>query len=205
MINFLSSTKRKVLNYITNDEYMDNCGLFTSPDTGYRVDKAHMWSADNGCFKRYNPQSIIRMLEKYQSWSDTCLFIVCPDVVGDAVQTTELFYEWHTLIKSYGYPAAYVLQDGVENVNIPYSLIDAVFIGGSTPFKYSQIVIDTVAEAKQRGLWVHQGRVSSRRRIIYSKSIGCDSFDGTHYQIVPEDIKNHLPFHQTKQLNLWSV
>jgi hypothetical protein len=42
-------------------------------------------------------------------------------------------------------------------------------------------VEQVVAEARQRGIWVHMGRVNSLRRLAYAASIGCDSIDGTQW------------------------
>lgn len=35
-----------------------------------------------------------------------------------------------------------------------------------------------MAQAKERGLWVHMGRVNSYRRLRHARRIGCDSVDG---------------------------
>jgi hypothetical protein len=43
------------------------------------------------------------------------------------------------------------------------------------------------AEAKRRGRWVHMGRVSSQRRLVYAARIGCDSADGTHAKFKPAE------------------
>lgn len=43
-----------------------------------------------------------------------------------------------------------------------------------------------VAEAKQRGKWVHMGRVNSERRFEYARAIGCDSADGTYLTFGPD-------------------
>ena len=65
---------------------------------------------------------------------------------------------------------------------IPWGSIRALFIGGATTeFKLGPEVEAIVAEARQRDVWVHMGRVNSFRRIGYSSSIGCDSIDGTQW------------------------
>ena len=203
MINLLSMTYQRATKYISAAEYHNHCGLLTSPDAGYDVSDSHLWASDNGCFNRYEPDKIIAMLNKYQPYANTCKFIVAPDRVQNAIKTTQLFYMWFHVIKRYGYPVAYVLQDGIRVETVPFDLADVLFIGGSDPFKYSQIVRDIVKIANQRGLWIHNGRVSSKSRLTYMKSIGCDSVDGTHYNIYdPQDIKKHLPYFTNRQLGL---
>jgi hypothetical protein len=82
-------------------------------------------------------------------------------------------------IRAAGYPAALVAQDGLEHLPVPWRLLDAVFIGGSTAWKLGPAVAGLAAEARRRGLSVHMGRVNSRTRLWYAASIGCHSVDGT--------------------------
>ena len=114
-----------------------------------------------------------------------CLFVVCPDIVGDAGLTSLLFEEYAPLLWRHGLPPAYVLQEpGVEYDRwwIPWGSIGALFIGGATTeFKLGPEVEAIVAEARQRDIWVHMGRVNSLRRLAYAASIGCDSIDGTQW------------------------
>jgi hypothetical protein len=55
-----------------------------------------------------------------------------------------------------------------------------------TEWKLGQLARDLVAEAKQRGKWVHMGRVNSLKRYRYAKLIGCDSADGTFVAVAPD-------------------
>ena len=60
--------------------------------------------------------------------------------------------------------------------------VRALFIGGATnEFKLGPEVEAIVAEGRQRGIWIHMGRVNSLRRLVYAASIGCDSIDGTQW------------------------
>lgn len=68
----------------------------------------------------------------------------------------------------------------------------AWLIGGSTSWKLSAAAAGIVNEAKHRGKWVHMGRVNSRRRVLYAKSIGCDSVDGTVLRFDPARITKVL-------------
>lgn len=164
------------------------------------------WAMDNGCFQEYKPHKIIRMMELYRDIPN-CLFMVVPDVVGNHDETLIMFRAWLGTIQSYGFPIAFVLQDGVKIEEIPFDSIQSIFIGGSTEFKYTAIVRDIVKIAKSKGKWVHCGRVNSIRRIIYMKSIGCDSIDGSGYSRFMDNCKTHLNFYANdkRQMNFWEI
>jgi len=138
------------------------------------------WCADNGAFSdAFVETKWWRFLVANAHAAATCLFAVAPDVVGDAVATEARSTPWLPKIRALGYPVAYVAQDGLENLTVPWDDFDALFIGGSTDWKLGPAARDLVAQAKARGKWVHMGRVNSRKRYRYAQSIGCDSVDGT--------------------------
>lgn len=138
------------------------------------------WAADNDAFSGFRPGPYLKMLGSIAE-KQGCLFVVAPDVVADARATLTRFMRYGPIIHECGLPAAYVLQDGLEGVGVPWDKCEAIFIGGTTEFKLSPLVHRTVREAKNRGKWVHMGRVNSKRRIRYAASIGCDSVDGSRY------------------------
>lgn len=145
------------------------------------------WAADNDAFNGWSTgmeRRFLRMLEAI-SGLPGCLFVTCPDIVGDAGLTSLLCDEYAPLLWRHGLPPAYVLQEPsveYEDWWIPWGSIQALFIGGaSTEFKLGPEVEAIVAEAHARGLWVHMGRVNSLHRIAYAASIGCDSIDGTQW------------------------
>jgi hypothetical protein len=215
MINFVPSTPSYVMGVVSKDEYKRHFGLFCSPTKGYRPEQAvafgTVWAADNGCFTGYNPELILKMLIKYQGIPN-CKFVVVPDLFdreqfrGDAYGTLLLFNAWIGTYKRLGYPAAFVLQNDFNHYQIPFDSIDAIFIGGDTRFKFSSEVACAVADAKRRGKWVHMGRVNSPERIIYARSIGCDSFDGTGYALNRNHVRSHLPYHSnSNQQHFWEL
>jgi hypothetical protein len=85
------------------------------------------------------------------------------------------------MISSLGIPAAMVVGNGMEDMldEIPWDLMDAIFIGGSTDWKLGEGARIVTAEAQRRGLYVHMGRVNSSKRLSYASSLGIDSADGT--------------------------
>lgn len=164
------------------------------------------WAMDNNMFtgnfrEHDNPKdgrAFLRrgfwsMLEYNQPVLSTCLFVVCPDVIGDAPATMMRWKEYAPRIRAMGYKVAFAAQDGQENLPLPDDY-DALFIGGSTPFKYSDGVKRMVAEAKAQGEWTHMGRVNSLKRILYCRQLGIDSVDGTHLIYEPDKAIERLKY-----------
>lgn len=137
------------------------------------------WAADNEAYARgFDPASFRRMLRNLRG-VDGCLFVAAPDVVGQWRKTRERFDEWRPELD--GQPVAYVLQDGQPGADVPWAELGALFVGGSTDYKLGVEAERLVREAKRRGLWVHMGRVNTRRRFDYARAIGCDSVDGSKF------------------------
>lgn len=188
------------------------CGaLYTPRGGGHHMQQVYdlgmRWALDNGCFKVYEPNKIIGMMAKFRDVPG-CLFMVVPDVVGSHDETLLLFRAWLGTVQSFGYPVAFVLQNGATVNSVPYDSVDALFIGGDNEFKYSDVCREIVAEGKRRCKWIHCGRVNSITRIRYMKSIGCDSFDGTGYtRYFDSATQSHKPHYITRlrQMNLWET
>lgn len=151
-----------------------------TPRMGQRPPEGQPWAADNSRFSA--PQDYTDA--KYLSWLakmpvESCLFATAPDVVGDAAATLELSAPMFAPIRQLGYRVAFVAQDGLESLPVPWDDFDALFIGGTTDWKLGDAAARIAREAKARGKWVHMGRVNSLRRMRYAETIGCDSADGT--------------------------
>lgn len=156
-------------------------GTMLSPRTrGLKpLKEGRRWAADNDAFHgKFHPDRFVEHLMRLLPYQVTCLFVVCPDVVCDPVATAELFAEWGPKIRALGYPVAWVAQNGATPEDIPDC--DAVFIGGDTAWKLGSEATTICQAAKKRGLWVHIGRVNSRRRSIIAARMGADSVDGTY-------------------------
>jgi hypothetical protein len=112
-----------------------------------------------------------------------CKFVTVPDVVGDAAATLQLWQRWHSEVRRRtGQPVALVAQDGIEHTRVPWSQVDALFIGGSNDFKLGPTARLYAQKARRRGLWVHWGRVNTQGRINYISSTGAaSSFDGSSF------------------------
>lgn len=147
-----------------------------------------LWAADNGCFTNpnLNVEDFMKWLEQMKKFQETCLFAVAPDVVGDAEATRERALPVLPLIRQLGYEAAFVAQDGMENLSMPWHEFDCLFIGGSTEWKCSDESFYLIREAVKRGKWVHVGRVNSMRRILWARFAGAHSCDGTTIAFAPD-------------------
>lgn len=158
-------------------------GQMVTPLSGNKVEPGAAWALDNSCFSnRWSEASWLRTLVRH-SGTPGCLFAVVPDVVADATATDELWARWAPVVRGHGYHAAYVLQNGCED--IPEDA-EAVFTGGDTPWKLGESARQLVAVARSRGLWCHMGRVNSLRRLRLAAQDGYHSVDGTFLKFGPD-------------------
>lgn len=156
-------------------------GHLIVPGAGNVVpDDGRLWAADNGAFKDFDPLAFVAMLDRLAGLR-RCLFVAVPDVVGDAAATLARWREWYPRLTPYRFPLAFVLQDGLDPREVPWHQAAAVFVGGSTGFKLGRDARALIGEARNRGKWVHMGRVNTRRRLRYAAHVGCHSIDGTGF------------------------
>lgn len=163
-------------------------GLIQGPKSGYALDGIKVWAQDNGCFTNTYPgdDAYLAILERQKEHRDRCLFATAPDVVGDAVETIKRSTPMLPRIRDAGYPAALVGQDGMEDLEVPWHLVDVLFVGGSTEWKMSEGAAGLIAEAHSLGKKVHCGRVNSGKRFKHFEDMGVESCDGTFLAFGPE-------------------
>lgn len=157
-----------------------------TPAQGNKIPEGAWICADNGCFGKGYPGD-----DAWWAWlqglpADRCRFAVAPDVVADAAATLERSLPWLDRIRQLGIPAAFVAQDGLEHMEVPWDAFDVLFIGGSTDWKLGPHARALTAKAKELGKWVHMGRVNSQSRMTYALHTGCDSADGTFIAFGPD-------------------
>lgn len=163
--------------------------MIATPKQGQAIPAGAAWCADNGCFGKGYPgdDAWFAWLESFApEQRERCAFAVAPDVVGDAAATLARSLPWLPRIRALGYPAAFVAQNGLEDLQVPWDELDALFIGGDTAWKLGRHARALITEAKRRGKWVHMGRVNSARRLRYATATGCDSADGTYLTRGPD-------------------
>ncbi len=158
-------------------------GLINTPNVAYlptTQTQYRWWAADNGCFTQGQAFSADRFARWLDRQSRTnCLFVVAPDVPFDAKATLAQFWEWSVRIRSMGFTVALAAQNGLEDIGVPWVLLDALFLGGDTEWKLGHAAGNLSWQAKAEGKWLHMGRVNSRKRMERAVAMGCDSVDGT--------------------------
>lgn len=135
------------------------------------------FAIDNGAYSRFNRRAFESLLKRERQRRALCHFVAVPDVVGSARRTLEAFDYWFPLLG--GWPLALVVQDGQENLPIPWEFIVAVFIGGTTKFKESDAAIQIIKTAQLMNRWTHVGRVNDPNRFEAFLQLGVDSVDGS--------------------------
>ena len=138
-------------------------------------------AADNDCFNGLDRVRYLRMLRRLQPYADRIAWLAAPDVVGDAAATLARWRLWTPTLRYYGYRLAYVAQDGSEVLPPPWGELDCLFVGGTTAWKENRHAAALAHEAKQRGKWLHVGRVNTVRRLRLIDNWQPDSIDGTQF------------------------
>jgi hypothetical protein len=182
-------------------------GFIDTPLQGNKRPPGVAWCADNGCFSdKWEADKWWRFLVKNAPSAGSCLFATAPDVVGDHEATLERSRVWLPKIRNLGYLAAFVAQDGATPGNVPWDDFDVLFIGGAEDdmFKLGPAGRAVITEAKKRGMWVHMGRVNSRKRYRYADAVGCDSVDGTYLTFGP-DVNIPKLLRWVNQPSLWEA
>lgn len=152
---------------------------------------------DNSAFVRFDARKFARLQKNQQEWKDNCLFVTCPDVPGDARRTLEIWR--HRDMFSESFELSLVLQNGVEDMNIPWEDTPAVFIGGRDPWKESQACLDLVRTAKILKKHVHCGRVNQIKRFSLYSEAGADTCDGSSIAIHDEKLRDIIRRYNKKE------
>jgi hypothetical protein len=193
-------------------------GYMDTPAQGNTRPPGVRWAADNGCYGKGYPGDTAWLTWLRDNAADAlrCEFATAPDVVGDAWLSHLRSAPWLSAIRELGYPAAYVAQNGIHLLPIPWHEFDVLFLGGvrecvpcrfvwslnrgrparrepcprchrvMTEWKEGTIAARLTAEARRRGKRVHMGRANSLRRLRRADEMGCSSADGTFLTIAPD-------------------
>jgi hypothetical protein len=130
------------------------------------------YALDNGAFIKWEPEKFHDMLLKARTHHKP-LWVVVPDVVGDAEATMKKWHKWQDVVAGFGYPLAFACQDGMEPQDVPKEAI-CCFIGGTRYWKLANA-------HKFKGVCdlLHIGRVNGIKNLKWAERIGADSCDGT--------------------------
>lgn len=135
------------------------------------------FALDNSAFIHFEADRFLRLQRNNIPHRERCLFATCPDIPGNMRRTLEIWR--HRDRFADGFELCLVLQNGAEDLDIPWHETPAVFIGGLDPWKESSACSDLIKTAKTFGLHVHCGRVNQIKRFEYMAQRGVDSCDGS--------------------------
>jgi len=140
------------------------------------------YALDNGAWtshtrsEPFDARAFERAVDRLGADAD---FVVCPDVVGDAVATLRSIETWLPVLSAL--PVVLLAaQDGMVPADLRAYLGPrvGVFVGGST--QYKEGCLREWGEAcREFGSWFHVGRVNTRRRIRLCSEAGATSADGS--------------------------
>lgn len=171
------------------------CGILVTPHGFNSIERiaesGRLWAADNSAFGAWDQVKFWRMVQRISEVDRSrLLWVACPDVVGNAQATIDRWHEWYPQLDFLRLPAAFVGQDGLENITdqIPWDDLRAFFVGGSTQWKLSEAAERLAREAKARGKLLHVGRVNTRKRIRHAVEIQADTIDGSGFSQWPKRI-----------------
>ncbi len=165
-----------------------NCGHIYSPggQTGpiiYSItDQSDVlpYGLDNGAWaafdagREWDEGAFYKLLDWAGKAEMDPLWIAAPDVITKKVETLKLWDGWAEEIRSRGFKAALVAQDGMTPADIRAAEPDVVFLGGSTTWKW--LWLHRICDAHPR---VHVGRVNGYNPLLRCYHAGAESCDGT--------------------------
>ncbi|KAB7884992.1 hypothetical protein [Poseidonibacter ostreae] len=185
----------------------------------------HGFAFDNGVFAdfinglSFNDKKFkekLRTLHRERKFPD---FIVVPDIIGGGIESLEYSISYLSKLDFCPFPKFLVVQNGMELVDVePYLCkhnnkqnieFDGLFVGGSPTFNGFGKPKSTEVEWKLKTMesWTklahkydkrcHIGRVSSKRRLQFARSISADSCDTSIVNFSPKEFKKFE--HASKQ------
>ncbi len=126
--------------------------------------------------KTFNYPAWVGMLDKVRLSGIAPRWVAVPDVVTNRKATLESWKRFAPVARCYGWPMAFVVQDGMTERDIPQDAA-LVFVGGSTQWKWRSI--PTWVKAFPR---VHVGRCgTSREKLDRLEQMGVESCDGSGF------------------------
>lgn len=136
------------------------------------------WMLDNGAFSSKWDVGLWESRCNELAGINNCIGTIAPDVVLDAKATRERWDEFAHIPRALGYKVFFATQNGCASEMIPWDELDGLFIGGNDEHRAKEC-FPLIAEAKERRVWVHVGRVNSYKNIM--RFCAADSVDGTTF------------------------
>lgn len=156
--------------------------LLISP-TGAHRSEGFQFCMDNGAWTAHakggawREDLFMKLLDSHGHAAD---FVVAPDVVGGGKLSLARSLAWLPHLLTRTRMVLLPVQDGMEASDVGRVLSDrvGVFVGGTDDFKFPSLPV-WAALCRDRGAWLHVGRVNTKRAIRQCAANGADSFDGS--------------------------
>lgn len=145
------------------------CGPFGFMPYGLENGRYPAWEKK----REWDRGAFVALLDRYRYCGHRPLWAAVPDVVTDRAATLASWAEWVPLLRPYGFPLAFVVQDGMAAADVP-AAADVVFVGGSTEWKW-RTLRRWCADFPR----VHVGRVNGYSGLWQCHDAGAESCDGT--------------------------
>ena len=161
----------------------DAWGLLLTPDRPEKHSGFAGYAIDNGAWgahQRGEQWSPARWLPLIRAHGRDALWCVLPDIVCGGRDSLALSCWWLPRVWSLSPRWLVAVQDGMQPEQLRRIVGPrvGVFVGGSTEWKEASMP-GWGRLCRERGAWLHVGRVNSARRIAMCARAGADSFDGT--------------------------
>lgn len=156
-------------------------GLMVSAKGVWRTEGFQRYALDNGAWWAYQqrkPFDEAAFLSAWRLLGASSDFVVLPDIVAGGMASLNFSIQWLSRIDHRLRLLA--VQDGMTPRLVAPFLGPSlgIFVGGSTEWK-EHTLTQWGSLAKELGIYLHVGRVNSRRRISLCTAAGADSFDGS--------------------------
>ena len=162
-------------------KYPGSVGVLIGPSYGKKVpiDPWMPFVLDNDAFtcwrdkKPWDFDAWMAMLRWVRMTGQKPLWAAVPDVVADKERTIANWKTYAPFVRSFDWPCAFCVQDGMTPKDVPYGA-DVIFVGGTDRWKFPNL--KTWTDNFPR---VHCARVNAPRMIEACEKLGCESVDGT--------------------------
>lgn len=151
------------------------------------------YALDNGTFssgENWIEGGWLKLMEWAKISGHNPKWALVPDVVADKIGTLKKWDKYYDYVRSFGWPVAFAVQDGMIPTDVPKAA-DVIFVGGSTAWKWG--TLDMWCKSFPR---VHVGRVNTYRRLWDCHDAGAESVDGTGWmrgnQVQYRGLMNYL-------------
>ena len=167
--------------------YPQKVGWLVGPSSGRKKPRRWLpWALDNDAYRAWDTEQdwdadvYIRYLDWAAEQEHQPLWAAGPDVVANAAETFRNWEKYAPKVRQYGWPLAFVAQDGMTPDDVPEEA-SVVFIGGTYKWKWRNV--PEFASTPSR---IHVGRVNTLFRLRRCEELGVESVDGTGWFRRPE-------------------